>query len=222
MDIADIFRQKPSMKLTLKGDKCELYRLNDEQYYHLSQDSLPIKDNFWALFRVQRHYQQENQDLTLPKMYVLLTFIAGETSKFYDDWKGSFCFPFLIRIKKKTQELNNHLFIISDWRGNLEFRFKRLIGENENYVGIERDIVRQPFESEFSREEIDYFIVYFYSYLVGYFEGIGKIPHDNFFKHIDSNLILYGSTNGQFWEKYYEEYDYYHQRLEELQLQYPN
>ncbi|NES80165.1 MAG: hypothetical protein F6K10_00940 [Moorea sp. SIO2B7] len=76
--------------------------------------------------------------------------------------------------------------------------------------------MRKPFEQEFSREEIDYFIVYLYSYLVGYFSAIDKPSNYEFFKHIDSNLILSGYTNREFWQKNYEEDDYYRQRRDEL------
>jgi hypothetical protein len=223
MNISQIFQQEPTIELTSKDDTWELYRLKDEEYYHLSQNSLPIKNSAFTVLSAERYFQYKNKNLTLPKLYILLTNIAGESSKFYDDWKGSFCFPFLMKIKKKEGELNNYLFIISDWRGNLEFRFKRLIGENEDYPeGIERAIIREPFENEFSKEEIEYFTNYFYGFLVGYFSTIEKRHHQNFFKHIDSNLILYGYTDGKYWEKYYEEYDYYHQRLDELKLEYQN
>lgn len=216
MDTTQILQQKPTIDFTLKEEQYELYRLDDEQYSYLRQNSLPIQEDIFFLLALERYFQQENEDLTLAKIYILLTFISGESSKWYDDWKGSFCFPFLIKIIKKERELNNYLLIISDWRGNLEFRFKRLIGDNETYEGIERDIIRKPFEHEFSRAEINYFINYLYSYFVGYFSAIEKYPHDDFLKHIDSNLILYGYTNGEFWQKNYEEYDYYQQRLDEL------
>ncbi len=216
MDTTQILQQEPTIDFTLEEVIYQLYRLNEEQYSYFRLNSLPIKEDVFLLLELERYFQQKNEDLTLSKIYVLLTLISGESSKWYDDWKGSFCFPFLIRIIKKEQTLNNYLLIISDWRGNLEFRFKRLIGDNEIYEGIERDIIRKPFEDEFSKLEIDNFIRYLYSYFVGYFSAIKKYPHENFFKHIDSNLILYGYTDGEFWEKHYEEYDYYHERLDEL------
>ncbi|NES80164.1 MAG: hypothetical protein F6K10_00935 [Moorea sp. SIO2B7] len=101
MDIFEICQQKPTMKLTLKGYQCGLYRLNDEQYYRLSQNSLPIADDMFVLLNTERYFQESNEDLILPKIYLLLTLISGETSNFYDDWKGSFCFLFLIKINKK-------------------------------------------------------------------------------------------------------------------------
>ncbi len=222
MNTTQIFEQEPTIELTPNEEPYELYRLNDDEYYHLIENSIPIKNSVLTVLSAERYFQYQNKNLNLAKEYILLTHIAGESSKFYDDWKGTFCFPFLMKIKKKERELNNYLFIISDWRGSLEFRFKRLIGENEVYEGIERAIVREPFEDEFSGEEIEYFENYFYGFLVGYFSTIEKRQHQNFFKHIDSNFILYGYTDGEYWEKHYEEYDYYCQRREELKLEYQN
>jgi len=233
-ELEDIFQKKPNLNLTLKDYKCRLYRLDEEQYRSLRLNSLPISSNAFVLLAIHQKYQATNEHLTLPKFYFTLTRIAGESSRFYDDWKGTFCFPFLMKIDKPESVLDNYLLILADWRGNLEFRFRRLIGENEHYVGIERDVVRKPFEDEFSKKEMDSFIVYFYSYLVGFFEGCSEtiqklvLPHYDlvkddyeFFKHIDSNSILYGYTDGEFWEKHYEEPDYYCQRRDELKLKYP-
>ena len=95
IDIEDIFQKKPTIDLTLKGDKYELYRLDEEQYDSLRLNSLPISSDFFVLWDIERNYQQKNEHLILPKVYFLLTRIAGKSSSFYDDWKGSFCFPFL-------------------------------------------------------------------------------------------------------------------------------
>ena len=217
----DIFQQKPTIELILKGDKCELYRLDDEQYYFLSQNSFFVRANMYILMLAEKHFQKQNQTLNLPKLYAILTELAGKSSKLHHKSKSSFCFPFLIKIEKKDKELNNYLLILSDWGGYFDFRFKRLIGEDKKYANVEQDVTMEPFEDEFSAEEIDYFVFYFYRCLVCYFEKVYQANHENFFKYVDRYLILYGYTDGEFWEKHYEEYDYYTQRLDELKLKYP-
>ena len=58
-------------------------------------------------------------------------------------------------------------------------------------------------EDEFSREEINYFIAYFYGYLEGRLEMLLEYgtPPDPFLHRVQSNLILYGFHEGRFFEE---------------------
>lgn len=58
--------------------------------------------------------------------------------------------------------------------------------------------------SEFSREEINEFISYFSGYLKGCSEWISLFPRQPFIKKIDSNHILYGYRDREFFEEQIE------------------
>ncbi len=210
-------QHKPQIQCQFNGQKYELYRLNDEEYYELSKLSLSIQFDGLYLMRLEQYFANKKEALNLAQINVILTTIAGKTSRFYDNWKGSFCFPFALKIEKNNIILDNYTIIVSDWRGNLEFRFERLLTDNEIKQGLKRDIFRKPFADEFSEQEIKELIMYLYNYFIGYFESIQKIfTWKNFFKRIDSNIILYGYQDGEFWEEDYQDQDDYNQRIEEL------
>ncbi len=84
--------------------------------------------------------------------------------------------------------------------------------------GYDHQILREPFEFEFSRQEINYFISCFYGYLEGCFPGIKLfIPSEQFFKKIDSNHILYGYKDDQYFEEQYQSQEAYKTAIEKLE-----
>ena len=84
--------------------------------------------------------------------------------------------------------------------------------------GYDKQIRREPFEIEFSRQEINYFISYFYGYLEGYFHSIRlSMPSEQFFKRIDSNHILYGYKDEQYFEEQYASQEAYRAEIRNLE-----
>jgi len=75
------------------------------------------------------------------------------------------------------------------------------------------NVYREPFELEFSREEINQFICYFQGYLNGFFETIDQSSLSPFLKYIDSNLILYGYREGNLFEEDFESEEDYQQAI---------
>ena len=206
-------------QLHLRRDKTDiqyhLWRLTEEEYRQLRSNSLPIKRDggFFIQFMLSEHGNPDR--LTLPKAFLSLESSFGKTSDWFDDWKGSFYFPLLLAVKKPVGQLF-YLMSIYDHRGCLEYLLYHIL---ENGIeGHDVDIYHQPFEHEFSREEINEFIVYLYGYLVGVTEILVKLPIQSFLKHIDSNHILYGYRDGDFFEeeiKLEEEYKAAIQAFEE-------
>ena len=110
------------------------------------------------------------------KMYATLKEIFGESGKGYDDWKGSFSFPFLIHFKKEEQEFS-YLINIHNIRSSIEFKLAKLICADDE--SFERGVFHHPFQ-DFPREEIKYFTNYLVGFLAGYFES-AKGHFDEYF-----------------------------------------
>ncbi|QEP43484.1 hypothetical protein D5085_10305 [Ectothiorhodospiraceae bacterium BW-2] len=141
-----------SINIEAKEIVYKLVRLNDEQFYLLHKNSIPIFENYTHLM-----YLSTDKDIifsSFSKMYITLKDLFGESGKHYDDWKGSFSFPFLIYFRKEEKEFG-YIMNIHNIRSSIEFNIAKLIhADNEN---LERHILHNPFD-EFPREEITYFI----------------------------------------------------------------
>ncbi len=212
------FQQKPQIQCNFNGQKYELYRLNDQEYHQLHQMSLSIDVDPIYLMKLEQYFEIKKEKLNLAQINVILTVIAGETRKYYDDWKSSFCFPFALKIENNSRILDNYMLTLCDWRGHLDFQFQRLVSDTEISQGMKRDIIKSPFPEELSEDDIKDLILYLHTYFINYFEKNikEKIDLENFFKSIDSNLILYGYQDGEFWQENYTEEGEYMQKIEEL------
>lgn len=72
-------------------------------------------------------------------------------------------------------------------------------------------------ENEFYRQEINEFISYLYGYLVGVSEWVCQTQTQPFFKRIDSNHILYGYRNGEFFEEQIDSEEEYKAAIQSLE-----
>lgn len=198
--------------ITLKGtpNPYEIWRLNEEEYQKLYNNSLPIKHDSMFVLDLLLSEQHKPDRLTLPKALITLEHLFGKTSNWFDNYKGSFSFLFLL-VVKKNQGNFPYLFNISDYRGSLSFSLHRVLENGD--MGYDNMCYREPFELEFSREEINYFISYFYGYLVGYSEWISQLPIQPFLKNIDSNHIIYGYQDGEFFEEQIESEEAYREAI---------
>jgi hypothetical protein len=144
-------------------------------------------------------------------MYASLRLLFGESGKYYDDWKGSFSFPFLICFQKEGEEYA-YLMNIMNLRSSIEFNMRKLVfPDNE----VERGIMYEPFE-DFPRREMTYVINFLVGYLSGYFEVVSDQYNELFFHAVDSNLILFGYDGKDFFDYQYDNEDEYRKDIEEL------
>lgn len=139
----------------------------------------------------------------LSKMYVSLKDMFGESGRYYDRWKCSFSFPFLISFQKGEEEFNYLMYVI-DVRATIKFEMAKLI-----YVDDKKFDRYKLYESfdDFPTEEINAVIDYFVEFLTVHFTSI-QASYDEFFYHIvGSEHIVYGYKEGVFFEKKYEAED---------------
>jgi len=198
-----------SINVETEKNVYKLIRLNDEQYYQLHKNSIAIFEDYGHMMSL--YADKDIIYSSFSKMFTALKLLFGESGKYYDDWKGSFSFPFLILNKDKEEFA--YLMNIYNIRSSIEFGIRKLIPVDDT---LERDIIHNPFE-EFSKEEINYFINFFVGYLTGFFNVISKQYNKLFFQTIRSNLILFGYDGTEFFDYQYDEEEELKEDIEELE-----
>jgi len=195
--------QNVSIDVETDDNQYTIIRLNDEQFHKLSQSRLSISDDYWHLMHLA---DQENLIYySFPKMYVAMKLLFGESGEHYDDWKGSFSFPFLISFQKNGLEYE-YLMNVYNFRKSIEFRVMKLIPASEK--SFDRTVEHKPFD-EFPKTEINNVISYFVGYLTGAFEILSLRYDTPFFKVVESENIIFGYKEGCFFEEYYDEDEFY-------------
>ncbi len=81
-----------SLEIKTKENVYKLIRLNDEQYYLLRKNSVPIFEDYGH--QISLFMDEDIIYSSFSKMYVTLKALFGESGKYYDNWKGSFHFRF--------------------------------------------------------------------------------------------------------------------------------
>ncbi len=97
-------------------------------------------------------------------MYLTLKHLAGESSRYLDDYKMAFSFPFAMDVIKGDQTYP-YLLEVRNIRESLYFSLRKLVDPDDNR--LKEGFSHSPFEDEFSKEDIWFFMSYFYGYLLG-------------------------------------------------------
>lgn len=198
------FPKRPKRRFETSELYFHLLRLQDEEYCELRGRSFPIKYNEVFLWFLMRKELSNPYSLDLPKLLVLFEEDFGRSSKFFDTWKQSFSFPFLLETQKSIGS-TYYLLQVADYRGNAEFKIYRII-DDVKYLDEDREVHHEPISDEFSQSEIEHIIAYLWGFYEGYAESYLKSePHIfPFFKHVSSNNLVYGFWDGQFFENIFE------------------
>ena len=185
----------------LDGLDLRIRRVSDDRYVQLHRRSIAIADDGYFLMRLLMPAHRDGDGLDFPRAYFILNHIYGRSGRLYDDWKGSFAFPFSLDVIKGDSSFP-YLLNVHNHRSMLEFSIRKVVADRTQADGV----IRPPDEREFSRTEINYFIAFFYGYLEGRLQMALKFAARRrpFVHKVQSNLILYGCRNNQFFE---EEYD---------------
>ncbi|MBE9209464.1 hypothetical protein IQ244_23795 [Nostoc sp. LEGE 06077] len=208
-------KERRKLQLQRQDIKYELWRLDDTEFRKLRRKSLPIKDDSRFYMNFYLSERNNKNKLNLAELFVSLTDLLGDSGDWIDDWKGSFSFPVLLVLEKEQGNFF-YLMDIYDNRGTLYFSIYRVL--ESDVEGYDHQMAREPFELEFSRQEINYFISYFYGYLEGHFHSRKSlISSEQFFKTIGSNHIIYGYQDGKYFEECYEAQEAYQAAIEHLE-----
>lgn len=200
-----------SIDIEAKERNYLLVRLSDAQYFSLRKNSIPIFDDYAHLIHLSM--DKELIFSSFAKMYASLKWRFGECGKCYDDWKGSFSFPFLIHFKKGEEEFD-YLMNLFNIRSSIEFRLSKLVQAGDERLN--EGILHNPF-ADFPRDEINYVINYLVGFLTGYFEAVSKQTCEPFFGTVESNLIVFGCKDGAYFDDQYEDEKEFREAIQELE-----
>jgi hypothetical protein len=198
----------------------ELWRLNDAEYKQLRSRSFSIRYNSLFMLSLASMDRGKLDELILPKVLLVMEEEFGKSSKYIDDWKQTFSFPFLLAIHK-PHGIFYYLLRIEDYRGGLEFNLYRIVDELR-HVGLDLRVSHLPIEDEFSNTEIEYLV----SYLWGFLQANSRYLHvlqpeiKPFFRHVGASHILYGYWDGKFVEEVIENETKYLRAVKKLEAKY--
>ena len=202
-----------SINIETDENQYKLIRLNDEQYYQLYQYSIALFDDYAHIMDL---FWAENCIFSsFSKMYTVLKMIFGESGEYYDHWKGTFSFPFLICFNKNGEEFG-YLMNLYNIKSSIEFRIAKLINADGDF---DKDILHNPFE-EFPREEIRRFTDYLIGFLTGYFKSAARRYDVPFVQKVESNLILFGYQDGKFFDYQFDDEDELNEEIQKLQKEF--
>ena len=151
--------------------------------------------------------------LILPKLYAALKYLTGEGDESYDGYKGSYSFTFVLEVLKNSRS-SKYLYSIYHYRSYIEFYLREIVSKESPK---RTEIMHQPNDEFFSDDDICFFSQYFCSYSLGYIEGAQHVPKP-FIKSSDSNCILFGYYNGEYFCRQYDSSNVYHKEKSQLEV----
>lgn len=218
--------------ITLDNDtiRCQIKRIDDNSFYELDSHTLAInvrQEYWWDYLRVSQNPRLK----AAPLAFFLATFEYAykPSGHFYDHYKGAFSFPFAVNVLHHDMGIP-YLLHVTCWRGEVEFRFRKIISADE--TRYDKRLEHKPFDDEFSEYQMSIVAKAllrlaedkWQSNVQNNQSGETAFPGEeslrDFVKAIDSNNILFGCKNGQFFEKHYSNQNEYEQMKNELLLPY--
>src|SRR5689334_16330657 len=86
--------------LSPEGLACRLTRLDDAGFANLLRRSLAIEEDYGFEVRFFLALAERRDALNFAQAYLALRETAGESGRLFDDWKGSFSFPFALDVRR--------------------------------------------------------------------------------------------------------------------------
>jgi len=150
----------------------------------------------------------------IAKFYAGLTCITGPSDELYDPWKGSYSFMFGIEVKK-NDKVSKYCFHIYHCRSFIEFSVVQPVLKSDKRECGSYD---KPNDTLFSNEDICDLVEGFYLYIMKRIEDTGYVP-PIFVKNADSNLLLFGYLENEYFFETYEDVNEYDLRKKILYQQ---
>lgn len=167
----------------------------------------PKNDSSWNQLHtpnINYHaYLFARHDLTfIPKLYTTLVHYTGPSDQDFDSFKGSFSFNFMLDVREAEAAS-------LCWYQLMQYRsFMRInVYQREGDIDSRREELSTPFtKAQLSKHDISDLTQDFFDYLLGKLEKENCVP-DPFCLTAESNLLISGFSDGQYFANKYESHD---------------
>jgi hypothetical protein len=200
--IRRLVRQEKALHLQVGPRSYRLVRLSDGDLYDLLQRSIAIKDDLGFLIRLHLYRRQNGlRGPDFPLVDALLTHLTGPTSQRVDPWKGSFCFPFSVHFTVDEQEVV-YLLEVYNNKDSIYYPLRKIVPADDER--LKQHVYHPPVEAEFSRDQMNDFLLHFEERLLTEAEVLGTKPLVPFVRGVRASGIVYGLVDGEFFEEQQE------------------
>lgn len=202
--IKDIVEKLPKYNISTSASNYTFRQLTDEDYIYFRRKSLTIKPMHGFSLEIE-FFLREIDIIGIPEIYAMLSYFFGKPSKYYDKYKSSFGYNFLLKVfPKNSQDLaGQYILSIRDVKGGMEVGFFKIA---EGWDKKDYDKYHEPFPELDKKEmkRIWFWFVVFIKNGLDYFKE-NKLSIKPFCKKVNSDYIIYGYKEGEFFGKNYQE-----------------
>jgi len=202
-------RKRFKFNLEHQGIRYDFWRLDYDEYLKLTYNDNGVRIKYDYCCELDLPLAHDREDcLNLATMFVTLERLLGPTNDFYDHTRGSFCYHLLMVLRREGGTFFYVLRIYDDKSCPYFCLYRVLDRGNE---GFDTSTYVEPFEAEFSLQEISDFYYYFYCYLLQCFKNWREeLRSQTFLNLVTCYNILYGCKEGEFFQTEYKtEKQYY-------------
>jgi len=199
------------LTIRLQRAKCEMRCISSDQYRQLLRRSVPIAENYLFDLILCQRLKKEAPDSSHARIYASLKVLFGETTSDYDYYKCSFGYMFSLKLNGE-EKLNGedreseYTLYFTDVKGGMNFFFRKVYATQEECGNeIERDVLREPFEDDFSTKEMECFMAWFVFYLLGFMESYETCYDESFARSQNSCFAIYGYRDHHFFVDSYDD-----------------
>jgi len=181
-------------------------KINDNEYINYFKKSIIIHPDYMFGLVLPNLYNIQNIP-AIPAINSVMDFFFGESSKLYDNYKGSFRYNFLLEIEnKKTKQTYDYLATFADTKHSTYVEFRKI---EEGHPPENYRVYHDPFP-EFPKDEmnkVDYGLNALVMETVLYFQQ-NNLYFRPYFNSIEYGNIIYGYMNKDFFcKQFYDGYN---------------
>lgn len=181
---------------------CIVKYLNDIEFLKIARYSLAISHD---LFLTHYFCAKNNIPENLAIFFASFEFTYGEGSIF-SSYKSAFSFMFKIDVCKNGLNIP-YLLEIKNWRSDIEFRYFKAISKSDKQY--DRSVYHKVFNDEFTDLQMDIVSVLICQYADRKFKKY-KPQQADFFKQVESEFILFGYLDHQYFVQGYDTHEEFH------------